>query len=223
MFAHMLADYVLQTNWLVVRKSQGWDGLALHGFMVFVMSLMVVPGYLDVLFVPILIYSLIHTGQDWVKVHTGPWVNAHKIHAVYPYMIDQVLHYTAIVILQILFGAMLRPAPSSLEVFVMATGAVAISVTRFYDVTWWANWLDMIPYMNRWRTWGYAERLAMVALAGAGLFFVAPLCVIPRVWYAWRCDGPVWKAPRGTLEVGVGIIFSIILGLVLRGLWIAVV
>jgi hypothetical protein len=222
MFAHMLADYVLQTNWLVVRKSQGWDGLALHGFMVLLMSWLVVPGYLDVLFVPILVYSLIHTVQDWVKVSTGPWVNEHKIPAAYPYMLDQVLHYIAIVGLQVLYAAKLQSPPSSMEVLVMAVGAVAISVTRFYDVTWWANWLDMIPYMNRWRTWGYAERLAMVALAGVGLFFLAPLCAIPRLWYAWHCGYPIWKAPRGALEVGIGILFSIILGLMLRGLWLAV-
>ncbi len=214
-FAHMLADYTLQTNWLIVRKGQSWDGLALHGLMVFVMSIIVLPQYFPVVFVPILIMSVVHTFQDWVKIFTGPRI---KIHPFIPYMLDQVLHYAAIVILQVLIGSQLQPPPDRADIFVMATGAVCISVTRFYDVTWWANWLDMIPYMNRWQIWGYVERLAMVALAAVGLFFVAPLCVLPRLWYSWRIGSPIWQQPRGTLEMGVGVVFSIILGLVLRSL-----
>src|SRR5664279_762771 len=158
----MLADYVLQTNWLIVRKGQSWQGLALHGFMVFCMSILVLPSYIAVMFLPILAMSLIHTFQDWVKIYTGPRI---KIHPFIPYMLDQVLHYTLIVLLQVAFGSRLQPPPSQAEVLLMAAGTVAVSVTRFYDVTWWANWLDMIPYMHRWQVWGYAERLAMVALS----------------------------------------------------------
>ncbi len=215
LLAHMLADYVLQTNWLVARKSQGWEGLALHGLMVFVMSLLVLPAYLPVLFFPLLAMSLVHTFQDWVKVYTGPRI---KIHPFIPYLIDQVLHYIQIAIVQVLFGAWLQPPPGSVEQLVMACGAAGIAATRFYDVTWWANWLDMLPYMNRWRTWGYAERLAMVALSAAGLFWLAPLCALPRLWFAWYCKHPIWKQRRGALEMGIGILFSIGLGLILRAM-----
>ena len=215
LFAHMLADYVLQTNWLIVRKGQSWTGLALHGFIVFSMSILVLPSYIALMFVPILILSLEHTFQDWVKIYTGPRI---KIHPFIPYMLDQVLHYTVIIVLQALYGNQLQPPPGQAEILVMATGTVVIAVTRFYDVSWWANWLDMIPYMNRWQIWGYAERLAMVALAAIGLFFVAPLCVLPRLWYAARIGAPIWKQPRGILEIGLGVVFSIALGLVLHAI-----
>lgn len=214
-FAHMLADYTLQTNWLIVRKGQSWDGLVLHGFMVFVMSIAALPAYFPVVFLPILIMSLVHTFQDWGKIYTGPRI---KIHPSIPYFLDQVLHYLAIVIVQVVIGSQLQPPPDPTEIFVMSVGAVSIAVTRFYDVSWWANWLDMIPYMNRWQIWGYAERLAMVALTTAGLFFLAPLCVLPRLWYAQHIDASIWKQPRGVLEVGIGIVFSIVLGLLLRSL-----
>ncbi len=215
LLAHMLADYALQTNWLVVRKGQSWDGLALHGLMVFVMSLMVLPRYVGVLFWPLLGMSVLHTIQDWLKVYSGPRI---KVHPFFPYMIDQVLHYVTIAGMQALFGAWLLPPPEQAELLVMSAGAVAIAVTRFYDVTWWANWLDMIPYMNRWRLWGYAERLAMTALAAAGLVWLAPLCVLPRLWYSWRRGCPIWEQRRGALEMGIGIVFSVALGLVLRAL-----
>jgi hypothetical protein len=212
LFAHMLADYTLQTNWLIVRKGQSWDGLALHGLMVFVTSVLVLYRYLDILLIPLIILSLIHTFQDWVKIYTGPRI---KIHPFIPYMIDQLCHYIAIIIMQSLFGSQLQPPPTHAEQLFMASGAVAIAVTRFYDVTWWANWLDMIAFMNRWQVWGYIERLAMAALSAAGLFFVAPLCVVPRMLYAWRYDTPLWNQPRGKIELPLGVIFSIALGLVI--------
>ncbi|MEP7284257.1 MAG: DUF3307 domain-containing protein [Chloroflexota bacterium] len=218
LLAHMLADYTLQTNWLIVRKGQSWDGLALHGFMVFLMAVMVLPGYLSVLLGPLVVLALVHTFQDWVKIYTGPRI---KIHPFIPYMIDQFLHITAILILQGLVGHLMQPPPSQVEQLVMATGAVSISVTRFYDVTWWANWLEMIPFMNRWQVWGYAERLAMVALTAIGLFFLAPLCIVPRLWYAQRYDTAIWLQPHGKLEIPIGILFSIGLGLVLRAMLLA--
>ena len=211
----MLADYTLQTNWLIVRKGQSWDGLALHGLMVFLMSVMVLPGYLSVLLGPLVGLALVHTFQDWVKIYTGPRI---KIHPFIPYIIDQFLHITAIIILQRLVGNLMQPPPSQVEQLVMAAGAVSISVTRFYDVTWWANWLEMIPFMNRWQVWGYVERLAMVALTAIGLFFLAPLCIGPRLWYAQRYDTAIWLQPHGKLEIPIGILFSIGLGLVLRAM-----
>lgn len=215
LFAHMLADYVLQSNWLVARKSKGLTALALHGFLVFLMSLAVLPRYLNVVFVPLLIQALLHTIQDWGKVTFGPRL---KVAPFYPYLADQVLHYIVILIMQALVGPLLIPPPSSAEVLFMSVGTIAITVTRFYEVTWWSNWLDMIPYMNRWRWWGYAERLAIVALAAAGFFYIAPICAIPRIVYAWKNRYPLWRQRRGVAELVIGIILSIVLGLVLRTL-----
>jgi len=215
MFSHMLADYALQTNWIVARKNQSINGLLLHGFIVFLMSILVLPRYINVLFIPLLIMGAIHTVQDWAKVYSGPRL---KIHPFYPYMADQLLHYLAIVIFQLIVGSWLNPAPSPLEYTLMAVGAIVMAATRFYDVTWWANWLDMIPYMNRWQTWGYAERLAMVALSSVGLFFIAPFCALPRFAYARYIGIPITRQERGLLEMGIGILFSIALGLFLRGI-----
>ncbi len=216
LFAHLLADYPLQTNWLVVRKGQAWYGLALHGAMVFLMMILVLPGDLSVLLVPMLILTFVHMFQDWVKVYSGPRI---KIHPFIPYILDQVLHYTAIIIFQMVVASQLEQlglAPSPAEIWVMALGAVVIIVTRFYDVTWWANWLDMILYMNRWAVWGFAERLAMVALSVVGLFYAAPLCVLPRLLYAQSQGMAITKQRRGSLEMGIGVVLSVGCGLVLR-------
>lgn len=211
----MLADYALQTNWLVARKGKAWDGLALHGFMVFLMSMLVLAPYASVVLLPITLMSLLHTGQDWLKIDTGKRI---KIHPIYSYMIDQFGHYATISVMQILVGPLLKPPPSQTEIALMAIGASTITLTRFYDVTWWSNWLAMIPYMSQWRWFGYAERLAMFALSVAGYWSLAPLCVLPRLFDSWRLHRPIWKQPRGLPEMGLGIILAIAVGLVVRAL-----
>ncbi|NDJ75711.1 MAG: DUF3307 domain-containing protein [Chloroflexi bacterium] len=211
LFAHLLADYPLQTDWLVVRKGNIKSGLLLHGGIVGFMSLLAVAPYLGEVWLAVLVLTVLHTLQDFLKVQLGPRL---KTHPVVPYFGDQILHYITIVGLQLLLiGNNLSPEPTSTEAAFMWTGAAVITVTRYYEVTWWANWLDMIPYMKRWRITGYLERISMLALAAAGLWFVAPLAVFPRLVISYRQDKPIWKQRRGALELGLGIVVSIVLGI----------
>jgi hypothetical protein len=215
-FAHMLADYVLQTNWLVGRKGQGWDGLGLHGFMVFAMSVLVLPRWFSVMIIPITLMALQHTGQDWVKVYTGKKYK--KIHPFYSYTADQICHYLVIFIMQFTVGSRLVPPPSDFESWMMGMGACVIALTRFYEVTWWANWFVLFPYMNRWRLLSYAERLAAFALTLGGLWFLAPLAAAFRLIESVRIGKPVWKQKYGLLEMALGVLFAIVLGLLMRAL-----
>ncbi|MBN1563422.1 MAG: DUF3307 domain-containing protein [Anaerolineae bacterium] len=213
MFAHMLADYALQTNWLVSKKSEGWFGLLLHGGTVGFMSLFALAPYIDDVWFPLVVMVAIHTLQDYLKVHFGPQL---KVHAFFPYMADQVLHYGLILVIQAWAGGSLSPKPAHAEILFMWVGTAVIFVTRYYEVTWWANWLDMIPYMNRWRVFGYAERIAMMTLAVAGLWIVAPLCIVPRLFVSYRIGAPIWQQRRGMLEMGLGVVVSVLTGLGLR-------
>jgi hypothetical protein len=214
----MLADYVLQTNWLVGRKVKP-DGLLLHGLMVLLMSVFVLPAYLNVVLVPILIMTVLHTAQDWVKITTAPRLK--NVHGFYTYMADQVAHYITIFILNALVIGSLANPPNELEIFVMSVGACVVAITRFYEVTWWANFLqmEMLGYFNRWRIFEYAEHLAMFALSVAGLFYLAPLCVLPRLFYSRRTSHSVFRQKYGLLEMGIGIVFSIVLGLLMNRLF----
>jgi hypothetical protein len=137
-------------------------------------------------------------------------------------MADQCLHYLTILGIQAWAGGRLSPPPDATEIALMWTGAALVAVTRAYDVTWWANWLDMIPYMNRWRAIGYLERIAMLAVAAVGLWFAAPLCIVPRLIIAQRRGHPIWRQRRGQLEIGLGAVFSIALGIGLHAAYMQI-
>jgi hypothetical protein len=206
----MLADYLLQSNWLVSRKGKSWDGLILHGTIVGFMSLMALAPYIKIVWLPLLLLTAGHTLQDFLKVRSRAYLT---IHSIIPYMSDQVLHYLAIIGIQWWVGDRISPKPSDFEIAFMWTGAAVIMVTRYFEVTWWANWLDMIPYMHRWRIFGYAERLSMLALSAVGLWFVAPTCIIPRLLVAHQRQYPIWRQRRGLWEVATGVLLSVVLGI----------
>lgn len=210
MFAHMLADYTLQTDWLVARKRQGWDGLLLHGGTVGFLSLLALAPYGRVVWLPLIVLTAVHTLQDYLKVTSGPRLH---VHTFFPYMSDQLFHYLVIIGIQLWVGSRLSPEPPDNELAFMWIGTATITVTRFYDVTCWANWLDMLPYMNRWRWFGYAERLVILALAAVGLWFVAPVGVIPRLVISARRGHPIWREKHGLPEMALGAALSILLGL----------
>lgn len=214
--AHLLADYILQTGWLAERKGQftaremhSWDGLLLHGVMVWLVTLAVLPSYLEDLWPYITALAVIHTLQDGIKI----WFSSRlRIHAIIPYAIDQLLHAAVIMAFYLVTRGFISPEPAAAETTFMLFGASLVAVTRFYEVTWWSNWFDMFAYLKRWRFWGYLERITMLLLSIFNLWFIAPLVVLPRVYTAYRRGDAVWNQKRGVLELLLGIIFSVILG-----------
>jgi hypothetical protein len=218
LFAHLLADYILQTNWVATGKSRfewhhinTWNGLLLHGLIVLVISLAVIPNYLETLWPYVTLLALAHTFQDALKVTISRRIETHPF---VPYALDQMAHVLAIVILQniITSADLITSPPPRSEVNLMILGASLVAVTRFYEVSWWANWLYMLPYMNHWRKWGYVERVLMYLLSLVDYWWLAPLAVLPRLYVAWKRGQPVWNQKRGWAEVLLGIVFSVILG-----------
>jgi hypothetical protein len=90
LLAHLVADFVLQPFWLVLRKRR-WDGLLLHGGIV--LACMLLLGLLDraalALWPVMLGITAVHIAADWWKVHFGDRIPGPPIG---PFMLDQVIH-----------------------------------------------------------------------------------------------------------------------------------
>lgn len=218
-FSHLVADYLLQTNWLAERKARfdirdfrSWDGLLLHITMVWLVSLAVLPDYIGLIWPQITLLALVHMSQDAVKSWTTIKL---PIPPALGYFADQALHLVAIVIFQILVGQHLTPPPGVLQIRLLVGGISLILITRFYEVSWWANWPAMYAYMSRWRLWSYTERCTMLVLSLIGLWWLAPLAILPRVYAMRRKGQPIEQQPNGILELLLGMALSVILGLVL--------
>ena len=57
---------------------------------------------------------------------------------------------------------------------------------------------------------GFVERVAMLALTAAGLW------VVPRLSVAYMNGTPIWDQRRGMLEIGLGVVVSVLAGIGLR-------
>lgn len=215
-FTHLLTDYVLQTNWVVQMKNKGWPGLILHGGTFFVISLIALYRYLDVVFLPLLLLSIEHTIQDSGKI---------KISRRFPkygvgfYFLDQLFHLAGIFLVQWAVGSRLDPEPKNFELFLFMLGSSFIMVTRFFEITLIANYPNLRDYNQQWLLWGYIERtLILLLMAGIGPLAIplGLLCLLPRAWRAKQRGEPIWENRYRWLEMGTGFLLSILLGL---GLW----
>ncbi len=92
LFAHFLADYPLQPDWLVARKANVW-AVGLHVSIHGVTSLILLGVGLSRVWLPLLVLVGIHFGMDWFRIHvTSFWGKRKKV----AYVVDQILHVVVI-------------------------------------------------------------------------------------------------------------------------------
>lgn len=95
LFAHLVADFVLQPFWLVQRK-KGWDGLLIHGGIVLAcMLLLPLAERATLALLPaMLAITAVHIGADRLKVRYGDRIPGPPIG---PFLLDQVIHAATLV------------------------------------------------------------------------------------------------------------------------------
>jgi hypothetical protein len=117
LLAHFLADYPLQTSWMVANKRR-LPVLAMHAGVHFLTMVALVGSAWKSVWFYLLLLALIHfsidTGKNLINVHRPNWV-------ILPYIVDQGLHYLSILgisiwISQAVPGGML-PFSSKLAVY----------------------------------------------------------------------------------------------------------
>jgi hypothetical protein len=96
LFAHLIADFVLQPLWLVQRK-QYWDGLLIHGGIVLIcmLALGIVEQQIYQYWPLMLLITGIHIVTDYAKVQYGNLIPGPPI---VPFLADQVVHISVLII-----------------------------------------------------------------------------------------------------------------------------
>lgn len=96
LFAHLVADFMLQPLWLVRRK-KGWDGLCIHVGLVLLCMLALIP--LDPavaqLWPTMLAISAVHLGADRWKVRYADRLMRPPL---VPFLLDQVIHVVTLIV-----------------------------------------------------------------------------------------------------------------------------
>lgn len=211
-FAHLLADFIFQTKRIVEMKTKGWYGLILHGGTFYITALYVLPSHLQILFVPITLLSLEHTIQDWVKIKLSRLAPRF---GVFWYFLDQACHFLGIFIVNAWAAGKIDP--NNTEILLFMVGSSVIVITRAWEITVMSNWARLRQHVQQWNRWADIERLTALAFVSLGGLIAVPFgvaCVLPRLVMAYRQGLKFQKFEY--LEVGGGIICSIILGL---GIW----
>lgn len=143
LLAHLVADFVFQPYWLVVRK-QRWDGLLMHGGIVLIcMLLLPVVDPATLAFLPVMLgITAVHIFADWWKVHYGKCIPGPSIVA---FLVDQIIHVgTIALLLSLTLPAAqvwtLSASPAAhiavyIAAYVVATCAVPIGVMVWLDPT----------------------------------------------------------------------------------------
>jgi hypothetical protein len=111
LFAHLLADYPLQSNWIVNNKNRAavlFLHVATHFLISLVFVLLYVPRAWPFLFLLALIHFIIDAGKNFVNQAKPDWV-------IIPYIVDQFLHVLSIILIAFLVARFTDVPPFAIQ------------------------------------------------------------------------------------------------------------
>jgi hypothetical protein len=141
LLAHLVADFILQPYWLVLRKRR-WDGLLLHGAIVLACMLLLplADSRTLSLWPAMLAITAVHIAADWWKVNHGSRVPGPPIVS---FMLDQVIHIATLSVVlslalptEMVWGMAGSPVASTAAyacAYIAAAFAAPISVMVWLD------------------------------------------------------------------------------------------
>jgi len=148
--AHLVADFVLQPKWLVLRKRQ-WDGLAIHVSIVLLTMIIVAWNELAQWGYWIVGIAAVHAIADWSKIRLEPCL---KLPPILPFLGDQAVHIAAIIVV-ILIASPAEFHPNNLELHTLPatseeagfTATMQPSLAEPHSLEAHSIWLIAIAYI----------------------------------------------------------------------------
>jgi len=104
LFAHLMADFVFQTSWLVQRK-QRWDGLFLHTGLVFLVMIGVAWEDLEGWWYWLVCLAALHAVTDWGKLRLDQRA---RLRPIITFLGDQAVHVSAALAVTLLYSVLTR-------------------------------------------------------------------------------------------------------------------
>lgn len=201
LFGHMLGDYVLQTYEIARDKRDSFRGVVVHTLILLVSTAIVL--WQDSLrFWPwLLLLGVLHAAQDQLRSWAARRFEHPLAHGLPALLIDQALH--VVVMAFIAHHATGQPwfrLFATTEGNYLVEDRLIVYGIVFIFLVWTAPILEMeavntvqqlrgergsraIGRISQWdRVAGALERMAIVIFVALGVWFLAPLALVPRIY-----------------------------------------
>ncbi len=131
LLGHLLADYPLQTNWIVANKNRT-GVLFLHILSHFIITLVVVLVYAPQAWIFVILLAFLHfiidMGKKFINGIRPNWVVA-------PYFIDQIIHFVSILFIATLMATQTGIPPFELKPFWLIALITYLVVTYVWYIS----------------------------------------------------------------------------------------
>jgi len=225
--AHLLGDYVLQTDTLARWKQRSLWGVAAHGALV-TLALWLCSLPLDPHWWPYALgLGLVHTAVDIVRARLG---SISPVVDLALFLADQAAHGATIVLALALSGWLApRPAETPLGLWLQAgnrlpltAGYVLLTMPAWVLIHFLARGMGAsrtsLPGRPGERYLGMLERSLIASLVLAGQLLLVPLVMAPRLVLDGRGDRGAAEPLAYLNELLISVTLAVAVGLFLRGL-----
>ncbi len=223
--AHLVGDFILQSDTLAQWKSKELQGVLVHGIIVtavtWLFALPFAPGWWQ----GILFIGIAHTAIDAFQ-----WRHTLPIPPLFRFLLDQFLHLLVIIIalsaggyiqlntlssdfqsgirdyyhLVYLLGYIFLTMPAWVLLKFVGYALIKRSAPSFLD--------------GNGKYMGMIERLLVATFVIMGQFLLVPFVAIPRLFFEWRQSGSKDRRTLFMFELVGGASLAILIGLILRRL-----
>lgn len=222
--AHLVGDYILQTDRLAYWKSRDLRGVLAHGLIVTAVTALFALPFKPFWWQGVLFIGLTHTAIDAAQLRFKP-----PIAPVFRFFIDQLLHFLTLFAALAAGGYLINSAAEPLYgvdrqmLMVYAVGYAFVTMPAWVLLKFVGSALvegggPAFPdnVVNKYT--GIAERVLILTVVLAGQYLLIPLLAMPRFIIERKEMANSRQRPLYLFESLVGITLAVVVGLLLRAI-----